>query len=139
MIRPAQQDRAHRRRSPFPPTRRPDAAPVQLVGDSPQAEALGRQAVDDGQNSPREAGGVRAAESGAARLGGGQRYLGALADRLPLVLGHGCQDVQREPGSLRHVARHELGAAVHHVGDESDIARQPVEAGDDQHRPALGG
>ena len=47
--------------------------------------------------------------------------------------------MQPKPSGLRHVASHELRAAVHQVGDEGDIAGQSVQAGDNQHCPALAG
>ena len=37
----------------------------------------------------------------------------------------------------RHVHRHEINAALHQVRDEGDVARQAVEAGDQQHGAAL--
>src|SRR6516225_529089 len=40
--------------------------------------------------------------------------------------------MDRELGSVRHVDRHELYAALHQCCDESQVARQPIELGDDQ-------
>ena len=51
-----------------------------------------------------------------------------------LVLGHGRQDVDRQPVGLREVAGDELDPALHQVRDEGDVAGQPVELGDQQRR-----
>src|SRR6516225_10140141 len=40
--------------------------------------------------------------------------------------------MDRELGGVRHVDRHELYAALHQRCDESQVARQPIELGDDQ-------
>ena len=53
------------------------------------------------------------------------------------MLGDGGQDMQREPVGLRHVAAEQLDAAFQQPGDESDVARQPVEFGDEQRGAGL--
>ena len=53
------------------------------------------------------------------------------------MLGDGGEDVKRQPGGLRHVHRGELCAAVHQVRDERDVAREAVQARDEQHRATL--
>ena len=73
-----------------------------------------------------------AAKLDAAALGGGQGGLGALADRCPLVLGDGGEDVDGEPVGVRVVGGDELDVAVHQGGDEGEIAGQAVEFGNDQ-------
>jgi hypothetical protein len=50
------------------------------------------------------------------------------------VLGHRRHDVDGEPVGLREVDRHELGSALHQRGDEVDVAGEPIELGDHQHR-----
>jgi len=72
------------------------------------------------------------AEPGSPRLRGCERRLGAFGDHLALVLGDGGQDMQREPVGLRHVAAEQVDAAFQQAGDEGDVARQPVELGDEQ-------
>jgi hypothetical protein len=54
------------------------------------------------------------------------------------MLRHGGKDVERKPVGLGHVAGDELNPAIHQAGDKSDVARQPIQAGDDQHRPFAG-
>ncbi len=61
----------------------------------------------------------------------------AFRDHLALVLGDGSHDVQREPVGLRHVAAEEVHAAFEQAGDEGDVARQPVELGDEQRGAGL--
>ena len=65
-------------------------------------------------------------------LGGLQRGLGALADRLTLVFGDGGQDVDGEPVGVRIVGGDELDVAVHQGCDEREIAGEAVELGDDE-------
>jgi hypothetical protein len=60
-----------------------------------------------------------------------------LRDHHALVLGHGGQDVQRQPGGVRIIDRHELNAGVHHGGDEGHVAGEPVELGHHQLGPLL--
>ena len=75
-----------------------------------------------------------AAELHAPCLGDRERRLGALGDHPVLVLGHGRQDVDRQPVGLGEVAGDELDPALHQVRDEGDVAGQPVELGDHQGR-----
>jgi hypothetical protein len=42
------------------------------------------------------------------------------------VLGDGGQNVDGQPVGLGHIASDEVRAALHQVGDESDVAGQPV-------------
>ena len=79
----------------------------------------------------------------AARLGLPSRTPRALAaasaalvrgDHARLLLGHRGDDVNGQPVHRRHVGRDELDAALHQSGHEVDVARQPVELGDHQHR-----
>jgi hypothetical protein len=72
------------------------------------------------------------AEFLAARLGGGERGLGALRDCLALVLGDGGEDVDGELVGVRVITRDELDAAFYHRGYEMKVARQAVELGDNE-------
>ena len=67
----------------------------------------------------------------------GQRCLGAFGNHLPLVLGAGGENMNREPVRGRHVHAHEAGSALHQVRYESDVAGEPVKAGDKKHGVAL--
>ena len=53
------------------------------------------------------------------------------------MLGHSGQDVQRQPGGVRIIDRHELNAGVLHGGDEGHVAGEPVELGHHQLGPLL--
>jgi len=53
------------------------------------------------------------------------------------VLGHGRQNVDRQPVGLGHITSNEVRTALHQVGDESDVAGQPVESGNQQGGAAL--
>ena len=48
------------------------------------------------------------------------------------MLGHGRQDVDGQPVGLGHIASDKVRAALHQVGDESNVAGQPVKAGNQQ-------
>ncbi len=50
------------------------------------------------------------------------------------MLGDSRENMHRQPVRHRHVGRGELDAAFHQGRDERDIARQPVQLGDDQRR-----
>jgi hypothetical protein len=65
-------------------------------------------------------------------LGGGQGRFDVFRDRFPLVLGHGGQNVNGELVGVRVIHRHELNAAFHERGIESEVARKPVELGDNE-------
>ena len=67
-----------------------------------------------------------------ARFRSRKRVLGALRDRLRFVLGHGGQNVNREPVGLRKIHGHKLHPTFHKIGHEGHVAGQPVEFGDDQ-------
>ena len=110
-------------------------------------DALGLQPPDDRQDAggepvglvPQHLGADRrallrigAAQLRAACLGGVQGGLGALADHLARVLGHGGEDVDGEPVGLRHVHGDKFHAGLHQPADKMDVARQPVELGDQQ-------
>lgn len=95
-------------------------------------EAIGDMLADRGASARERGGWTWIAEAGAAFLGGGQGFLGALADLLPLMFGEGGEHVEHELVSVRIIHRHELDATFHEVGNEGDIARQTVELGDDQ-------
>ena len=77
---------------------------------------------------------VRVAEPHAAAPGHRQRLLGALRDRLALLLRHQRHDADGEVVRLRQVHRGEAHAAVAQRQQERGVARQPVELGDDQRR-----
>jgi hypothetical protein len=49
----------------------------------------------------------------------------------------GGQYMDSEPVRLRHIDGDEFHVAVHQIGDESYIARKPVQTGDDKDCPAL--
>ena len=53
------------------------------------------------------------------------------------MLRHGCQDVDSELVGVRIIGSHEFNAAVHQRGNEGQIARQPIELGDDKLRLLL--
>src|SRR5262249_27009785 len=63
----------------------------------------------------------------AARLGGREGGLGALADGLALVFGDGGQDVDGEFVGVWVVGCDELDAGIRERGDERQIAAQAVE------------
>ena len=48
--------------------------------------------------------------------------------------GDGNQDVHRQPIGLRKIDRDEVGAALHQVRDEGDVAGQPIHLGDHELR-----
>jgi len=48
------------------------------------------------------------------------------------MLGDGCQDMDGEPVRLREIDGRELDARLHQAGDEVNVAREPVELGDDE-------
>ena len=73
----------------------------------------------------------------AIRLGRSERRLRPLRDHHALRVGHGGQDVQRQPGGVRIIDRHELDAGVHHGGDEGHVAGKSVELGHHQLGPLL--
>ncbi len=50
------------------------------------------------------------------------------------MLGDGRQQVKGEPVRMGHIAGDELHTPVHEVGDEGDVARQPVQLGDHERR-----
>src|SRR5436190_17319306 len=62
--------------------------------------------------------GPEAAQSGAASLRRGHCGLGAVRDRLGLVLGEGGQDVNSQPVRLREIDGLELDARFHQVRNE---------------------
>jgi hypothetical protein len=70
----------------------------------------------------------------ATGLRGREGVLGPLRDHLPLVLGDGGKDVDREPVGLGEVDGGELDAALHQVRDERHVAGQPIQFRDDQGR-----
>ena len=122
-----------------------DTAVVEVGGDGPQAHSLRLQALDqrrDGRAGLRHAlkargrggGDIRGwiAKLHPARLGLGQGGAGALGNHLALVLRHSGEDVQGQPVGARHVHGDEFNTAFHEIGDEGDVAGQPVELGDDQ-------
>lgn len=80
------------------------------------------------------AGRIARAQAHAACLSSRQGVARAFADRSGLLLGDGGHDVQEKTVGLGHVAGSELDAALHEVGDEGDVARQPVELRDHQRR-----
>src|ERR1035438_3638808 len=53
------------------------------------------------------------------------------------MLCDGGQNVDGQPVGLGHIASDEVRAALHQVGNESDIAGQPVKAGNQQSSAAL--
>jgi hypothetical protein len=53
------------------------------------------------------------------------------------VLGDGGQNVDGQPVGLGHIAGDEIRAALHQVGDKSDVAGQPIKAGNQQGSAAL--
>ena len=65
-------------------------------------------------------------------LGGGERRLGPLADRLTLLLSDQSHDPDREPVRMRHVDRDELDPGLLQSEQEMRIAAQPVELGNNQ-------
>ena len=66
-----------------------------------------------------------------------ERCLGAGGNHLAFMLGDGGKDVDGEPIGGRHIDRDKIHAALHQVGDEGNVAREPVEAGNEQGRAAL--
>lgn len=60
---------------------------------------------------------------------------GAGADLVALMLRKRGQHVKHQLVCMGIIDRHELHAAFHQPGDESDVAGQPVKLRDDQHRP----
>ena len=81
---------------------------------------------------------VRIAKLDTARLGGGERRLGALRDLGALLLGDRGVDVQHERVGVRDLGDDEGHALRHQAGDERDITRQAIELGDDD-RALVGG
>ena len=75
----------------------------------------------------------QAAHRLAARLPGGERFLGAVGYDFSLVLGDGSQDVNGEPIRLREIDGDKIYLRLHEVCDEGDVAGQAVELGDYQH------
>lgn len=55
---------------------------------------------------------------------------------MPLVFGHGRQDVEGEAGGVGHIAGPELHPALHEIGNDRHGAGEPVEFGDEE-REAL--
>ena len=74
------------------------------------------------------------AEPDAARLRRRQRRLGPGRDHARLLLGHRGEDVHGQAVHRGHVGGDELDTGLHQPRDESDVAREPVELGDHQHR-----
>jgi hypothetical protein len=58
-------------------------------------------------------------------------------DRLAFMLSDGGQNVNGQPVGFGHVHSHEFYTAFHQPADEMDVARQPVELGDQQRRLVL--
>jgi hypothetical protein len=56
---------------------------------------------------------LRSAQLHAARLSSGETSLGPVADHVPLMLGHRCDDVDGQPVGLRHVAADEIHLSLH--------------------------
>ncbi len=53
------------------------------------------------------------------------------------MLGNGGQNVDGQPVGLGHIASDEVRAALHQVGNESDVAGQPVKTSNQQGSAAL--
>ena len=68
-------------------------------------------------------------------LGRRQRRLRPLTDHLPLMFGNRRQQVQGQPVGMGQVAGNKVHTTVHEVGDEGDVAGQPVQLGNDQRCP----
>ena len=126
------------------------AAAVQFRRDFPLRHALPYQPFDlrqhgrterrdPGRSSPVHVAGlaIGSPQSDITFFCLGKSCPSSLADHFPLVLGDGGQDVQGQLVGIGHVDGGELDAALHQVGDEGDVARQPVELGDHQHGPPL--
>lgn len=71
----------------------------------------------------------------APELGLRHRRLCPLGDHDPLVFSHGGEDVDREPGRLRHIDCEELHPAFHEVRNKGHRPGQPVELGDQESCP----
>ena len=74
----------------------------------------------------------RGPELRALRFLGGERQLGTLGDEFALVLGEHGEDAHREGIGIGHVAADEVHAQVAQLEDETRIAREPVQLGDEQ-------
>jgi hypothetical protein len=122
---------------------------IEAPGNLALAEALPGQADDDydelGSRFTRAPdlrgtapGGleVRIAELDAARLGDGEGIFDPGRNHQALVLGDGGEDLDRQPRRMRVVAGDKIDPTLHQAGDEMDVARQPVELGNDQGRLA---
>ncbi len=75
---------------------------------------------------------VRITQPNPARLSRSQRSFSPLTNHLPLMLSNRRQQVQRQPVRMRHIAGHELDAAIHQVSGERHVAGQSVKLGNDQ-------
>lgn len=62
---------------------------------------------------------------------------GAPGDRLPFVLSNGRQNMKRQFVGVGIVDRDELDAGIHHGRDKGQVAREPVQLGDDELRLVL--
>ena len=81
---------------------------------------------------------TRVAKPRPASLRGRQRRLGARRDQRALLLGQRRVDVQHERVHVRtKLCHNERNALRHQPGDERDIARQPIELGDNDRAYAL--
>ena len=125
-----------------------DAALIKLTGDTVQALTLVVEALHQWAYSISEAmgvclansaglsqggQGVRAAQLLAACFGSRERLAGALADKLPLVLSDSGENMQGKPVCVGHIAGDKLHATLHQSRDKVNIARQPVEPGNNKH------
>jgi hypothetical protein len=81
----------------------------------------------------------RLGRNGAAELptacpGSLQGRLGALADPARLILSHGRENMERQPGSKGLVASQEFDTRIHEIRNEGDVAGQPIQLSN-QERP----
>lgn len=65
-------------------------------------------------------------------LGLRHRRLCSLGDHGPLVFGHGGEDVDREPGRLRHIDGQKLHPTFHEIRNKGHRPGQSVELGDQE-------
>src|SRR5882724_5497509 len=65
-----------------------------------------------------------------ASLGGGESGLGPRADLFPLVFGERSEHMKHQFRGMGIVDGDELDPALHQIGDESDVAGEPVQLRD---------
>ena len=124
-----------------------DLHPVEVIGDSRQRLStvahLANRRIDGLPKRPRLLAapprhllriGALPSQNNPARLGRFERVFSSPGDFVALMLGKNGHELRHSFVGVGIVGRHELDAALDQIGDKSQVARQPIQLGDQQNR-----